>query len=90
MSKKMKFKHASIYVLLLMFLNIIIIGLNSFIRSDSFVYLANVIAISLVFPFVVLYIEKNERFNLKRYIKFSVSTFICLFVICNLFIYKFI
>lgn len=84
------FRNAFIYVGLLMAINTIVILLNLKINSERFLFLANVSAISLVFPYVILFLDKKEKFSLKRYGYFAALTFIALFIICNLFVYRII
>ncbi|OJG52689.1 hypothetical protein RV05_GL002039 [Enterococcus hirae] len=37
---------------------------------------------------IILYFEKKEPFKWKRYIYFTFLTFVVMFMICNLFIYR--
>lgn len=84
------FRNAFIYVGLLIAINTVVIFLNLKINSERFIFLANVGAISLIFPYVILFLDKKEKFALKRYAYFVGLTFIALVIICNLFIYRII
>lgn len=86
----LRFTSAIWYVAILAVVNVILILLNQSIQSDGFLFLGNIITISFIFPGMTLYFERKEPFQWKRYSYFVGLTFVSLFIICQLFFYRFI
>lgn len=88
MRDKSRFLNALVYVLCLLIINIILIYFSTIYNSKKLLFWGNILAISFVFPMIILYFEKKEPFKWKRYIYFTFLTFVVMFMICNLFIYR--
>lgn len=90
MLKKIRFGSSILYVVGLLLANILLIVLQPYISYEGLLFLGNVMVISLLFPAVKLYLDQKENFSLKRYLYFALMTFIALFVVCELFVYRLI
>lgn len=88
MRNNARYLNAVVYVLLLLIVNVILIYFSTKYHSEKIIFWGNLLTISLLFPSIVLYLDKKEKFNWKRYIYFTFLTFLAMFVICHLFIYR--
>lgn len=84
----LNFSGATIYVVSLAVFNILLILANSVIKYDLLIYYGNIIAISIIFPLIKLNQASSGKIKLKSFLYFSIMTFICMTVICHLFIKK--
>lgn len=86
---RMQFKGALFYLGTVFSVNILLIAINSYVQSETFLFIGNLVSISLIFPAIALYVDRKEKFTIKRYAYFSIVTLAAMFLICELFIYQF-
>ena len=79
---RMQFKGALFYLGTVFSVNILLIAINSYVQSETFLFIGNLVSIAL-------YVDRKEKFTIKRYAYFSIVTFAAMFLICELFIYQF-
>ena len=72
--KQPNFLSAAVFIFGLTIVNIIVILINDTVHSDWVTFIGNTIGIGLLFPASLLYIERKEKFNLKRFLYFFVLT----------------
>lgn len=87
--KQPKFLGATVTIIGLAVINLIIIYLNDTLHSDSLTFFGNTIGIGLLFPAGLLYIDRKEKFNWKRYLYFVIATSFAIGIIMYLFVQKF-
>lgn len=63
MRDKSRFLNAFVYVLCLLIINIILIYFSTIYNSKKLLFWGNILAISFVFPMIILYFEKKNRLN---------------------------
>ncbi|WP_179394265.1 hypothetical protein [Lacticaseibacillus absianus] len=83
------FLSAAVFIGGLAIINLVIIFLNDTLHSKPLMFFGNTIGIGLLFPAVLLYIERKEKFVLPRYLYFVVMTTIAMSILMYLFVYRF-
>lgn len=81
------FLSTTVFIAGLALINLIIIWLGGNVKAVTF--FGNVIGVGLLFPAVLLYIERKESFSWKRYLYFAIQTAVAIGVIMYLFILRF-
>ena len=87
--KQPNFLSASVFIADLAILNLALIFLNDYVHSDALTFWGNTIGIGLLFPASLLYIERKEKFVLKRYLYFAAMTTVAIGILMYLFVIKF-
>lgn len=77
------------FIVGLAIINLIVIFLNDYFDSKLLTFLGNTIGIGLLFPISLLYIERKEKFDLKRYMYFSILTAMATGIVMYLFVLRF-
>ncbi|MCI1911442.1 MAG: hypothetical protein ABF743_03455 [Schleiferilactobacillus perolens] len=83
------FLSATVFIVGLALINLAIIALNDSLHSKALSFFGNTVGIGLLFPAVLLYIERKEHFNLRRYAYFAIMTTIAVSIITYLFVMRF-
>jgi len=89
MKKTVSFKGAIAYVSILIGINIVVMLINDHLKSDLFLFIGNILPISFILPWILLYIEKKEKFRLSRYLYFVLMTLISSGILAYLFVLRF-
>lgn len=89
MKKTVSFKGAIAYVSILIGINIVVMLINDHLKSDLFLFIGNILPISFILPWILLYIEKKEKFRLGRYLYFVLMTLISSGILAYLFVLRF-
>lgn len=83
------FLSAAVFIGGLALLNLLIIFINDSLHSQALTFFGNTFGIGLLFPAVLLYIERKETFKLPRYLYFVVMTSLAFGIIMYLFVFRF-
>lgn len=84
-----KFKGATLFIVGLAVINFIIIAIMDFWPCKALLFFGNVISIGLLFPATLLYVDRKEKINFKRYLYFVIMTMIASGILMYLFVYRF-
>lgn len=84
-----KFKGTVLFISGLLVINLIIIAIMDFWPCKALMFFGNIIAIGLLFPAALLYVDRKEKFNFKRYLYFVTMTMIASGILMYIFVYRF-
>lgn len=84
-----KFKGTVVFIAGLAVINLIIIAIMDIWPCKALMFYGNVVTIGLLFPATLLYIDRKEKFELKRYLYFSLMTMIATGILMYMFVYRY-